>query len=193
MLYPSTHCPSRITEGSLKIRECIWRALYAANCFYKGNKTILDIGKSHIYGIPCPFPLKEKGCLAATGSWNMRFPSRRGGWKERVWYSLWPSKPQFSHEAELSQAHNQCLASSRFPVYPCWFQKHYTALTNILGTGREGAPPQLSTADCEQRQHGSICKPICVYFHKHFCWLMSSPPLELTTSTSAFLKLFSKN
>lgn len=154
--------------------------------FYNGNKTILDVGKSHIYGTPCPFLYRKRDAWWLLALWNMRFPSRRGGWKERVWCSLSPSKPQFSHEDELSQVHNQCLASSRFPVYPCWFQKHYAALTNISGMGKGRAHPQLSMADCMQRQCGSTCKLICVHFHKHFCWGMSSPPLHLTTSTSFF-------
>lgn len=47
------------------------------------------------------------------------------------------NEPQFSHEDEPSQAHNQCLASSRFPVYPWRFQKHNHALMTMLEQAEE--------------------------------------------------------
>lgn len=182
MLYPGTHCPSRVTEGSWKIRGCIWNALYAGKLFYKGNKPILDVRKSHIYGTPCPFPWKERGCLAATGSLEHEV-SFKERWVERkgMVFTLTKQAPIFSWGWTLTSPQS-VSGKQQVPSVPVLIPNALCGTNKCIGK----SPSQLSTSGCVQRRRGSTCKLICAHVHEHFCWLMSSPPLHLTTSTSAF-------
>lgn len=76
---------------------------------------------------------KGKGMLSGCWLFKHEVSFKERWMEESIWYSQWPSKPQFSHEDEQSQTHNQCLASGWFPMYPWWFQKHNYALTKMLG------------------------------------------------------------
>ena len=146
--------------------------------FYNGNKTILDVGKSHIYGTPCPF--LATGSLEHEVSFKEKWVERKG-----MVFILTKQAPIFSWGWTITSPQS-VSGKQQVPRVPVLIPKALCHANEYSGMGRERAHPQLSMADCVQRQCGSTCKLICVHFHKHFCWGMSSPPLHLPTSTSFF-------
>lgn len=184
-----------MTEESWKIWECLRKCFVCWKLFYKCSNTILDVGKRHVCGTPCPFPSKGKGIPTGSFEHEVSFKER---WVERkgMVFTMPKQAPIFSRGWTIPSPQS-VSGKQRGPSVPALIPKALCALPK-RGHGRSAEQPIRRWAGqtgCRDSWAPPANRFVCT-FHKQLCGMRCPPPspgpTHLPTPTSAFPKLFSK-